>query len=82
MAHSGTPLAVIQPAGTARQLWDQGQAGPAIRAALEDWDRVLQSPDLDWLARCLRAYGLGGEALAVQLASTRMQPWPTLPLQA
>lgn len=75
MARAGTPLAATQPAGAAgpRQMWDEGHEGPALRAALDDWDRVLQSADLAWLARGLRACGLGGEALAVQLASTRKQ---------
>src|SRR5678809_1028095 len=57
-----------------RQLWEDGHHGPAIRAALEGWEHLRQpSSDLDWLARALRTSGLGAEALAVQLVSTRQE---------
>jgi tetratricopeptide (TPR) repeat protein len=76
MASSGTRLVATQPVTSAdlRQLWEDGHHGPAIRAALEGWERLLpESPDLDWLGRALRSSGLGAEAFAVQLESTRMQ---------
>src|SRR5687767_5705557 len=76
MSRPGAPLAASQPVTSAdlRQLWEDGHRGPAIRAALEGWARLLpQSRDLDWLARALRSSGLGAEALAVQLECTRKQ---------
>lgn len=57
-----------------RRLWEGGQRGPAMRAALEAWDRLpTELADLDWLVRALRCSGLAAEAIAVQLALTRQQ---------
>lgn len=57
-----------------RRLWKDGQRGAAMRAALEDWERLPAQPsDLDWLARALRCSGLPAEALAVQVALARLQ---------
>jgi tetratricopeptide (TPR) repeat protein len=74
MPTAGTPLAAMPPVTSTdlRQLWEDGRRGPAIRAALEGWKHLLHQPaDLDWLVRALRSSGLGAEALAVQLESTR-----------
>jgi tetratricopeptide (TPR) repeat protein len=74
MTRTGTPHAAREgvTSGQLRQLWDDGHHGSALRAALEVWDRLPPS-DLDWLVRALRSSGLGSEALAVQLESTRQR---------
>ncbi|MCC6848809.1 MAG: hypothetical protein IT294_09930 [Deltaproteobacteria bacterium] len=75
MASAGPPRAATCSAATPadlRRLWENGDRGPALRAALEGWDRLLSDPsDLEWLARALRASGLGAEALALQVAAAR-----------
>jgi tetratricopeptide (TPR) repeat protein len=76
MASAGKPVAAVQPVTSAdlRRLWEDGQRGPAIRAALEGWERLLREPgDLNWLVGALRSSGLGAEAFAVRLESTRRE---------
>lgn len=50
-----------------RRLWEAGDRGAAIRAALESWERLADhAPDLAWLQAALRSCGLEAEAFAVQ----------------
>jgi tetratricopeptide (TPR) repeat protein len=76
MASAEKRLAAVEPATSAalRQLWNDGHRGPAIRAALEGWERLMRQPDeIHWLAEALRSSGLPAEALAAQLQSTRRE---------
>src|SRR2546429_9446232 len=76
MPSAEKPIAAAQPGTSAglRQLWENGHRGAAIRGALEGWERLMRQPDqLHWLVRALRSSGLGAEAFAVQLESTRRE---------
>src|SRR5437899_1476479 len=57
-----------------RQLWEGGQRGKAIRAALEGWEQLTgQGGDLGWLPNALRSCGLKAEAFALQAQMTRFR---------
>ncbi len=76
MASAEKSLAAVRPVTSAdlRQLWDDGQREPAIRAALEGWQRLMCQPDdLRWLVAALRSCGLSAEAFAAQLESTKRE---------
>jgi tetratricopeptide (TPR) repeat protein len=76
MERADKVLAAVEPVISAnlRKLWEDGQRGPAIRAALEGWEHLMRQPDdLHWLAGALRSAGLGPEAFAVQLEAARRE---------